>query len=574
MITDFAAAGYLILIPAALWMFGNFIQGNRINLIKPNLIINIILAIFVCFIEVVSLPLYAEWGTTFNLRAAVSAASPGEAATTFFDYFSWKWLILFAAECAFVITGFYFIHKYLYDQVRNKILGICLPLVFVPLLIFGIRGGTGNFPINSETAFYSHNQSENYMAVNKTFYFISTLKQKKHLDIVDINYNREELAATYTKLYNTHGQNNSKEALNSSQPNIVLIILEGCPAEAFEPLGGEAGISPCFTKLCSKGLLFKRFYASGFRTDQGLLSILSGIPALPYLNIMADQTTASALPSLIKELNKNHYLTAFIYGGNADFSGIRSYFESNNTQVIIDKTAYTEKQLSIEWGAPDNELFNMATDKINEFEEPFFACILTQSTHTPFELEGKHKYPGKSTSDRYKSTVYFTDSCIGNFIDINQNAKWFDNTIFLITSDHGCLYLGNLDFNDHERFRIPLLLFGEALKVEYCGKSTDVVGSSHDIPATLLSQLKVKNGVFPFSKDLFNAKSYNHAYWITDHTMGWITNDRKIVFNFSDMEIYNTEGDTTNNRYFVIEGMQFYKLLAEYILLKKQPDIR
>lgn len=573
-VTDLAAAAYLMVLPVTLWFIANFFRTQSKGFIKIILISQIVLAVFVAFIEVVSLPLYPEWGTTFNLRALVSAESPGEAFTTFVDFLNWKWLLLFAAEVGVAITGFYFIQRYFYHPLANKTLRIILPIIIAILITVGIRGGIGEKHITVSSVFYTHHQSDNYLAVNKTFYFISTVKQKKHLDIITIDIQKERLNATYAKLYVEGQASDSLKLFATNRPNIVLIVLEGCPAEVFAPLGGMPGIAPCFEKLCSEGLLFTQFFASGFRTDQGLLSILSGLPALPYLNIMTDPKISEALPSLIQVLGEKGYNTAFIYGGDASFSKISDYMKSNNTATIIDKASFNKHQCRIEWGAPDDELFIMAGQQIKKYSEPFFACILTQSTHTPFEIEGRHKFPGENISEKYKSSVYFTDSCIGSFIERSRQTSWFNNTIFIITADHGSLYLGTHDFNDHERFRIPLLIFGTPLAEKFKGKIISRVGGSFDIPATLLAQLNIENRDFHFSKNLFNDRMYDHAYWATDQIMGWITDNKKVVFNFSNSDIYSTEGDTVHNAESVKDAIRFYKMVAEYTLLKKNPSVR
>jgi len=68
----------------------------------------------------------------------------------------------------------------------------------------------------------------------------------------------------------------------------------------------------------------------------------------------------------------------------------------------------------IEWGVPDDYLFNKAMLELHNKKEPFFSCILTQSTHRPFDLNGSFKFGDKTAEDKYKSTVFYTDSCIGN----------------------------------------------------------------------------------------------------------------------------------------------------------------
>src|SRR5690606_40930221 len=60
------------------------------------------------------------------------------------------------------------------------------------------------------------------------------------------------------------------------KPNLLLIILEGFTADIIKPLGGLDSITPNLNQLAEQGILFTRFYASGDRTDKGLVTILTG----------------------------------------------------------------------------------------------------------------------------------------------------------------------------------------------------------------------------------------------------------------------------------------------------------
>ncbi|HOE05124.1 MAG TPA: LTA synthase family protein [Bacteroidales bacterium] len=569
--TDLATTGYLVFLPAVFWFSGNFFSSASVRLNKIGFLFSAVCFTLICFIDVVSLPLFPEWGSTFNLRAITSTESPGEAAITFLDYFKLKWLLMFLTPTVLGIFALHRIMLHFSNHIGNKVHRIALPLIVLPLLLLGMRGNIGKVPIQVSSAFYSHNQTANFLAVNKTFYFVSTLKQKKHLEIESIAFDKTELAQTWAKLYPEPAEGDTLSILTTLRPNIVVIVLEGCPADVFEPLGGFEGISPNFTELCKQGLLFNQIYASGFRTDQGMLNILSGLPALPFLNLMSDTELSRKYPSVLTELHNSGYFTSYMYGGDAGFSNFSFYFRHNNISAIVDKNSFSAKERCISWGVPDNFLFQRAGQELNTYKQPFFACIMTQSTHSPFDLQEKPHFPGEEISEKFKSSAYFTDSCIASFLNVNRNSEWYRNTIFIVVSDHGSLYLGNRDFNDHNRFRIPLLFYGEVLKPEFRGKTNATVGNSHDLPATLLTQLGLDYSPFPFSKNLLATSIYHHAFWITEQNIGWITSDRRMVFNFSTRDIYFTEGDTSNNKNYVSDGIRFYKILADYALKQEAP---
>jgi len=86
--------------------------------------------------------------------------------------------------------------------------------------------------------------------------------------------------------------------LRVARPNVIIIILESFTAKIIEPLGGMRGITPALNSLVREGILFDQFYASGDRTDKGLLAILSAYPAQPRTSIIRFPHKTQNLPFL------------------------------------------------------------------------------------------------------------------------------------------------------------------------------------------------------------------------------------------------------------------------------------
>ena len=85
---------------------------------------------------------------------------------------------------------------------------------------------------------------------------------------------------------------------NTERPNIIMIILESFSSHLMETLGGEPGIAVNMDEFAKEGILFTHFYANSFRTDRGLVSIISGYPAQPTTSIMKYTRKTQSLPFL------------------------------------------------------------------------------------------------------------------------------------------------------------------------------------------------------------------------------------------------------------------------------------
>lgn len=568
--TDISMASYFALPSFLLWIISVFWRKPTKMLRRISLIVNMITLLFVSLLELSSISLFKEWGTTYNARAFNFMLHSSDTFQTVQSFLTFQDVVVLLAA---MVIGYWMLAKIhrLFQTYINRILPKVLLALLYPLaLVLGARGGIDNIPISPSSAFYSTKQANNYLAVNKSLYFTNTLKKQYQLDIDQKIYKPQDLSFFYRKMYQTKQKTDT--ILTTSHPNIVLILFEGCLADVFEPLDGIPGLTPNFTQFSKEGLLFTRMYSSGFRTDQGVLSAMSGIPATPYFNILNDIELTNHFPSVFNDLDKNGYETLFMYGGNISSSNFKNYCLHNNTHKIIGKSSFAFKDRKIAWGASDKTLFKRANIELNQLKQPFFSLILTQQTHPPFDMDDEYKFGKNDTPSKFKSTVYSMDKALGQFIEKSKQEVWYNNTLFVIMSDHGSLYLGNRYFNDHRRFQIPLLFFGPALKANLKGTTNHQIGNHFDFPATLLTMLHLPTKEFVFSRNLLAPNPDSPAYWITEHTEGWITQQQDIVINHETEEIYHHRLENFDNTPLEKDAMMFYKIVADYVLKQKKPS--
>ena len=79
--------------------------------------------------------------------------------------------------------------------------------------------------------------------------------------------------------------------------------------------GRKWPVTPNLNKLSEEGIFFRNFYANSFRTDRGLVSIISGYPAQPSTSIMKFAEKVEHLPSIPKAMKREGYDLKYYYGG-------------------------------------------------------------------------------------------------------------------------------------------------------------------------------------------------------------------------------------------------------------------
>lgn len=412
-------------------------------------------------------------------------------------------------------------------------------LLLTGLLFIPIRGGFTVSTMNTGKVYFSSNQRLNHAAINPAFSLMESLSKQKDFG----SQYRFMEAAQADELMKTLVDpmvldstavipDTLRTALfKTERPNVVFVILESFSSRLMTSLGGEPDIAVHMDSLAKEGVLFTNFYANSFRTDRGLVAVLSGFPAQPTTSIMKYPRKTQHLPAIAGSLRDAGYQTKYYYGGDADFTNMRSYLISSGFEGIVSDEDFSVSERLSKWGAHDHLVFNRLLEDIKagpadsaaaKSAHPFFKVLQTSSSHEPFEVPYR-----RLANDRLNAFAY-TDSCVGDFVKRFRELPQWENTVMVLVPDHVGAYPEYLDNLSIERYQIPLLLIGGAIAEP---RRIDVYASQHDIAATLLAQLSLPHQEFTFSKDILNPASPHFAFFTVPDAFGMVTPDNQLMFN-------------------------------------------
>lgn len=532
---DLSMTAYLFIAPL-LYYFYHFISSTPNPSFKWITIYNKIWIVIFSLIAIVNFNIYREWGSKVNIRAfEFLIDTPNEAIAS---SLSSPILLSVSLWVGLTLVGL-FLNKAIVSKETDLIpkrinIGSKAMIVLVSLGInfLLIRGGLGVAPNNQSMAYYSNQQLLNHAAVNTEWNLISSLLAAKKTNKNPYLYFDKELAKTsIDQLFKTE-KDSTIQILNTPRPNVIIFILESFTANLTQTLGNEIGISPNFDKLTKEGLLFTNIYASGNRTDKGVIATLAGFPTLGTGSIVKFPEKMQRIPAISQNFAKNQYRTSFFYGGESEFDNYKAFILSHDFQKLIDKNSFTSKDMNSKWGAYDGVVFERQLNEMNTAKEPFFSTILSLTNHEPFEVPGTYKFGNTNTLNRFKSTAYYTDSCINAYLEKASQQKWFENTLFIFIADHGHVYpKERYDIYMPERYHIPLLFYGPALKKQFKGKRIEHVGSQQDLAATLLGQLKMDSKEYRWSKNLLNPYTKPFAFFSWDNGLGFVDSTQFVTFD-------------------------------------------
>ncbi|WP_316822691.1 LTA synthase family protein [Pedobacter gandavensis] len=543
LLLDLSMTAYLAVIPVLGYIFWLFSGWKSVN-IKWISIYNLVLLILFSIISVVNFNIYREWGTKVNAKAfGFAFSSPGEALASGAS----SPIALSLGLLALLIIGGYFLQKRL---IANALTFEKSPiwlrvLTSVLLIVFSfmfIRGGFKGSPITQSMAYFSEEQTLNHAAVNTEWNLIRSILSEKMTRKNPYEYMDAKKADLLIQDLYTTEKDSTTSILTTSRPNIVMVIIESFTADLTQTLGNETGITPHFDSLMNQGVLFSNLYASGSRTDKGIIASLAGFPTLAAGSIVRYPEKMQKLPAISQSLARNGYHTSFYYGGESEFDNYKAFILSHDYKKLIDKNNFKGNAAKSFWGQYDEAVFQKQLQELNTEQQPFYSTLLTLTNHEPYTLPGKSKFGTGDNVAKFKSTAYYTDSCINAYLNEAKKQPWYNHTLFVFVADHGHpLPKQTHDISTPGRYHIPLLFFGEVIKKEFRGKKFSNVGSQVDIAATLLAQLNIPAKEFNWSKNLLNPYTKPFAYFSWDNGMGFIDNEQCVTFdNVGKMTLFNS----------------------------------
>ena len=406
--------------------------------------------------------------------------------------------------------------------IASGVMVVVLALLFVP-----IRGSLGTSTMNLGRVYYSENQKLNHAAINPCFSLLSSLvndedtkDQYRFMAADEAN----KLFSQITDKTKQGGTDAVFKLLNTNRPNIVMVVLESFSAHIMKSMGGTANVAVNMDKWANEGVLFTNFYANSFRTDRGLAAILAGYPAQPTMSIMKYPNKTGNMPMFPQKLKKAGYQLKYYYGGDADFTNMRSFVTTAGFEDLVSDADFTIKLRLSKWGVPDQYVFDRALADIKS-QAPnatHLSVIQTSSSHEPYDV------PFKKLNNKILNAFAYTDNCLGKFVAALKKLPSWKNTLVVLVPDHQGCYPEDMDNYSPQRYHIPLLLLGGALKAK---GPIATLGSQADIAATLLSQLGFSYSEFTFSKDMLNPNVPHFAFSTVPNAFMMKTTDNTVFYN-------------------------------------------
>lgn len=518
---DLSVASYITAVFGLLLVVSNWLNVRVIRCIS-HVFTAVILAIVV-FVLIGDNSTFSFWGYHWDRSIFTFLQSPKEVLAC---AVWWQWIlvtILFLLW--FVACGFVYLKWLKWDKVElesrttTRLWQTGVWLLITAFLFLPMRGSVTVSTMNTGRVYFSNNQMLNQAAVNPLFNIIESLSENT-FDLNKYTYMSSVEAQQLTQqLLSADRWTHTEEVFVTQRPNIVLVILESFSSNALDAM-------PNLMRLAQEGIYFSNAYSSSYRTDRGIVSLMSAFPGQPTSSLMTVPSKSRNLPQIGKALKQEGYLLNFYYGGDEDFTNMRSYLiDGGFENRVVDKDFPLQDRMS-KWGAHDHIVLERASREIRQRytqypDNQYFDVILTLSSHEPFEVPFTSDF-----SHAYLNSVAYTDSCLGAFVDsLKQHPLW-DSTIVILSPDHGYPYPNGIANYNPLRYRIPMAIIGGAVQQPM---QVPTLCSQIDLVPTVLHAMGLDAEAYPFSKNILDSTQTEFAFYAFNDGFALLTPQDTII---------------------------------------------
>lgn len=329
-------------------------------------------------------------------------------------------------------------------------------IFFFLLMALGVFGKIGQFNLRWSDAFLLSDNFKGNLSLNPFQSFFSTLNFKNTRPDIKKVKDAYSIMAGYLQVQQqdsvhlNYERNISANNVTDSHPNIIIVICESFSMYRSSMSGSPLNTTPYFNELCKNGVFFDRCFAPSYPTARGVWAIVTSLP-----DVLGDNNrSASRNPEVVNQqliINDfKGYEKFYFLGGDPSWANIKGLLLNNIDSLhLYSQENFKAKKLNV-WGIDDKNLFLEANSTLAKQQHPFFAIIQTADNHRPYTIpqedfgqfkkvnfpeDSIHKY-GFENIEQLNAFRY-TDFCYQQFFKAAKKEKYFDNTIFIFTGDHG-----------------------------------------------------------------------------------------------------------------------------------------
>jgi arylsulfatase A-like enzyme len=358
------------------------------------------------------------------------------------------------------------------------------------------------------------------------------------------DFSAKDFSQIATDLHFKHPPILNSPAQHSKPLNVVLIVLESTYNKYLSLFGSEDETEPLLKKYKERMELFPNFYSTFPNSFHARFTVLSGLyPIREPVSVVNPRIDSK---SLIELLHDEGYSTSIYQSDPREYLRFADYLANREIDHYYDCANMPGKERfkTVSWGVPEQATMEAMTNAIASYkagDKPFFMAYFPVAPHMPYDtpLKGFKKFPSKMQSltkrdysGEYKNTLLYIDWIMASILDRLQESGILDDTLVVITNDHGEMLGDENGMQGH----------GWRLKPELCNTPLIIMDPRHQgyhVNYALGSQVDLLPTVISLLGFKLPADNFYEGRPLSD-TAG--QSEKMIFFNSSDQRALIKDG--------------------------------
>jgi arylsulfatase A-like enzyme len=284
--------------------------------------------------------------------------------------------------------------------------------------------------------------------------------------------------------------------------NVVVIFQESTYNRFLSLFDGTNNTEPMLSKYKDRMELFPNFYSSFAGSINARFATFTGLYPVGDFNAFTSHHVP--VKSLFEVLHDNGYSNSMFYSSFFDYTGFRDFLHGRDIEEMYDADTMPGrgKIKSVSWGLREDETLGAITNRIKKYaadKQKFCLTYVPAAPHNPFDGTPKQfvKFPRGEVDDYtgyYLNELLFMDWAVTSIVDQLKDSGLLDNTLIVITGDHGEMLGENHGPIGHgwaltpELGNVPLIILNPGRRGY---RVNDALGSQVDMLPTILDMLGI-----------------------------------------------------------------------------------
>jgi hypothetical protein len=227
--------------------------------------------------------------------------------------------------------------------------------------------------------------------------------------------------------------------------NVVLIFQESSFNRYLSLFDGTNNTQPLLSGYTNRMELFPNFFSDFPGSVNARFATLSGLyPVQDYDTFTFNHV---GVKSIFEILHEHGYVSSVFDSASLDYTGFRDFLRGRGIDALYDADTMAGRNdgPQVSWGLNEGVTLKAIRSQIKQYaasRQKFFLSYFPVAPHSPFDgiPQQFQKFMATNRTDyvpQYKNELLYLDWVITSIVDELKNEGLMDNTLIIITDDHG-----------------------------------------------------------------------------------------------------------------------------------------